>query len=202
MKKIRIYIIAFGFLTLTTNLMGQYIGVYAKKNGEFCFEKPIFTEEDTELNNKLRFADKVFDELKNSIFLTEEYWNGMTFTETELLALKCNYVQDNADGEIDYAKSSENPLPEDFYAIGTKCNSKHCFVYDPKYKEYENWSDFSVVESATIKMMKILHEKVKASKEISDYLLYDYENLNLLYGILKTIKELYNPDEIAIIIAP
>ena len=50
--------------------------------------------------------------------------------------------------------------------------------------------------------MKILHEKVKASEEVSDYLLYDYENLNLLYGILKTIKEMYNPDEIAIIIAP
>ena len=202
MKKIKIYIIALGFLTLTTNVMGQYIGIYAKKNGEFCFEKPIFTEEDTELNNKLRSAEKFFAELKNSISLTEEYWNGMTFTKSELLALKCNYVQDNADSEIDYAKSSENSLPHDFYAIGTKCNSEHCFVYDSKYKQYENWAEFSVVESATIKMMKILHEKVKASQEISDYLLYDYENLNLLYGILKTIKETYKPDQIAIIIAP
>lgn len=182
--------------------MGQYIGVYAKKNGEFCYEKPIFTEEDTELNNKLRSADKLFAELKNKVSLSEEYWNGMSFTETELLALKCNYVQDNADGEIEYAKSSKNPLPKDFYAIGTKCNSEHCFLYDSKYKQYENWANFSVVESATIKMMKILHEKVKASEEVSDYLLYDYENLNLLYGILKTIKEMYNPDEIAIIIAP
>lgn len=202
MKKIKIYLIALGFLTLTTNVMSQYIGIYAKKNGNFCFEKPIFTEEDTELNNKLRSADKLLAELKNSMSLAEEYWNGMAFTESELLALKCNYVQGNADGEIEYAQSSENPLPSDFYAIGTKCNSEHCFVYDSKYKQYENWADFSVVESATIKMMKILHEKVKASLENSDYLLYDYENLNLFYGILKTIKELYKPDEIAIIIAP
>lgn len=202
MKNIRIYIIALGFLTLATNVMGQYIGLYAKKNGEFCFDKPIFTEEDTELNNKLRSADEVFNELKNSVSLSEEYWNGITFTETELLALKCNYVQDNADGKIEYAKSSGNSLPENFFAIGTKCNSKHCFVYDSKYKEYENWAKFSVVESAIVKMMKILHEKIKASHEISDYLLYDYENLNLLYGILKTVKEIYNADEIAIIIAP
>lgn len=48
----------------------------------------------------------------------------MKFTEFELLALKCNYVQDNADGEIEYAKSSEIPLPKDFYAIGTKCTNR------------------------------------------------------------------------------
>jgi len=202
MKKVRIYIIAVGFLTLTTNVMGQYIGVYAKKNGELCFEKPIFTEEDTELNNKLRSAESEYINLKKSISLPEEYWNGMKFTNSELTALKCNYVQDNADGEIEYAKSTQNPLPEDFYAIGTKCNSEHCFVYDSKYENYENWASFSTVESATIKMMKILHEKVKLNNEVNDYLLYDYENLNLLYGILKTLKELYNPDEIAIIIAP
>jgi len=182
--------------------MGQFIGVYAKKNGELCFDKPIFTEEDTELSNKLRSAKALLKELKNAISQTDDYWNGMKFTESELLALKCNYVQDNADGEIEYSKSSQNSLPNDFYAIGTKCNSEHCFVYDSKYEQYENWASFSTVESATIKMMKILHEKVKASEKVSDYLLYDYENLNLLYGILKTIKEIYNPDEIAIIIAP
>lgn len=182
--------------------MGQYIGIYAKKNGEFCFEKPIFTEEDTELNNKLRSAKFLYDDLKNTISLAEEYWNGMKFTKPELLALKCNYVQDNADGEIEYSKSSQNSLPENFYAIGTKCNSEHCFVYDPKYKQYENWAAFSTVENAIVKMMKILHEKVKGTEQVNDYLLYDYENLNLLYGILKTIKELYRPDEIAIIIAP
>ena len=202
MKKIRIYIIVLGILTLSTNVMGQYIGIYAKKNGEFCFGKPIFTEEDTELNNKLRSAEKLFNEMKSTISLTEDYLSRMKFTEPELLALKCNYVQDNADGEIEYSKSSQNPLPSDFYAIGTKCNSEHCFVYDSKYEQYENWATFSTVESATIKMIKILHEKVKATKEVSDYLLYDYENLNLLYGILKTIKEMHNPDEIAIIIAP
>lgn len=67
--------------------------------------------------------------------LSEEYWFGMKFTKPELLALKFNCVQDNAD-------------------------------------------------------------------RISDFLLYDYEDLNMLYGILKSIKELYNPDQIAIIIAP
>ena len=154
------------------------------------------------MNNKLRSAKSQYDNLKNSISLPEEYWNGMEFTDSELTALKCNYVQDNADGEIEYAKSTQNPLPEDFYAIGTKCNSEHCFVYDSKYENYENWASFSTVESATIKMMKILHEKVKSNNEVNDYLLYDYENVNLLYGILKTIKELYSPDEIAIIIAP
>lgn len=182
--------------------MGQYIGIYAKKEGKFCFEQPIFTEEDTELNNKLRSANKQLNLLKSLTQLDEDMWAGMTFTATELKALKCNFVQDNADGEIDYAASSGSELPENFYAIGTKCNSEHCFVYDPKYLKYENWASYNDVESGVIKMMKVMHEQVKSKNEVTDYLLYDFENLNMLYGILRTIKRLYNPDEIAIIIAP
>lgn len=182
--------------------MSQYIGIYAKKNGEFCFEKPIFTEEDTELNNKLRSAQMIFEELKSTTSLSEDASQGMSFTDDELKALKCNYVQDNADSEIEYSKNAQSPLPIDFYAIGTKCNSEHCFVYDSKYKQYENWAKFTIVESAIIKMVKIQRENIKLSDTLSDYMLYDYENLNLLYGILKTIKDLYKPDEVAIIIAP
>lgn len=182
--------------------MGQYIGVYAKKDDQLCFEKPIFTEEDTELNNKLRSAKSEFDELVKTKLLAEEILKGMSFTENEIKALKCNYVQDNADGEIEYSESSGDKLPEDFYAIGVKCNGFHCFVYDPKYLKYENWAKYEDVEGGIIKMMKILHERVKVAQGTSDYLLYDFENVNMLYGILKTIKEIYNPDEVAIIIAP
>ena len=182
--------------------MGQYIGVYAKKDGKLCFEKPIFTEEDTELNNKLRSAKSEFDETVKANSLGEEISKGMAFTENEILALKCNYVQDNADGQIEYSESSGNPLPEDFYAIGVKCNDFHCFVYDSKYSKYENWAKYEDAESGIVKMMKILHERVKFTHEASDNLLYDYENINMLYGILTTIKEIYKPDEVAIIIAP
>jgi len=100
--------------------------------------------------------------------LSEEYWFGMKFTKPELLALKCNFVQDNADGEIENLLSNQNPLPEDYYAIGTKCNSEHCFVYDSKYEQYENWEQFSVVVGA---IMKMFHERIKSSDRISDFLL-------------------------------
>ncbi len=113
-----------------------------------------------------------------------------------------NNVQDNADGEIAYSASSGNPLPEDFYAIDVKCNEMHCFVYDSKYLKHENWAKYENAENGIIKMMKIMHETLKSNIEVSDYMLYDYENINMLYGILRTIKEIYNPDEVAIIIAP
>jgi len=194
------YIIALIFSNF--QLMGQYIGIYAKKNGEFCFEQPFFTEEDTELNNKLRSALNQLNQLKRKIQLDHEHWVAMTFTEGELKALKCNFVQDNADDEIEYATSNSTKLPKDFYAIGTKCNSNHCFVYDPKYSQYENWSSYNDVENGLVKMTKIIHEQIKANEGVTDYLLYDFENLNMLYGILRTVKNLYSPDEIAILIAP
>lgn len=199
--KILISLILLSFIS-TTITMGQYIGVYAKKDGKLCFEKPIFTEEDTELNNKLRSATHQLEELRKIVTLDDAYWRGMTFTTEEAKALKCNFVQDNADGTIEYANSSGTEIPDDFYAIKTKCNDQHCFVYDPEYLEYENWASLSTVENALGKMIKILHERIKATDNVSDYLLYDFENLNMLFGIIATVKDLYQPDEVAIIIAP
>lgn len=192
----------FLLLFSSIQIMSQHLGVYAKKGNELCFEKPIFTEQDSELANTLRAAESFLLGVKSSLDAPNEYLDKLDFSPEEIKALKCNFVQDNADGIIDYASSSGKAVPVDFYAIGVKCNEHHCFVYDAKYLEHENWSSIANLETALYKMIKAMHEKIKADQNVSDYFLYDYENLNMLWGIIKTLRGLYNPDEVALIIAP
>ncbi len=205
------YILILLIISISNNLMGQIIGVYAKKNDTICFKNALFLEEDTDLANRFRNAKSQLESVIKMASITDNgLIGGMTFTEQELKALKCNFVRDNADEDIRYHESSGTDLPKDFYAIGTKVEGENWFMYDDKYLKYENWSTYYTVENAVVKMMKIMHQEIKhhmisdtnLGGDSADYILYDYENLNMLYGLLKSIKITYQPDEIAIIIAP
>ena len=185
--------------------MGQIIGLLARKNGELCFNEPIFTREDDTLISIFMEAKEYVSEFINERDLNERLKGSLTLNEQELESLMLNWVLENSDIEdkINYHLSISQPVPENFKAICLIDDEEGKMIYDDKFEEFENWHRTKIIKSAVFKLSKILH--IKLDNDIINksggrgYILYDFENLLILEGILKTIEKIYSPDEFALV---
>lgn len=188
--------------------MGQIFGIYAKKEEDLISELPLKTEEESlySLANIFKSANEYINRILKDADLEQERKDWLQLNEEEELALKYNNIQDFADEEIEYKESMNQPLEKDFYAIGMAYNSDIGeIVYSDEYKKYENWSETAVLSEAMIKIKEVLFEDVKItieSKNDSEYIKRAYDNINVLIGIVKTLKSLKKVDKVALVYGP
>lgn len=188
--------------------MGQALGVFAKNENTILNEVPIYAEEESHYslaNIFLNPKDYVSSILQKST-LDEAGKKWLELNDDEVKALLFNNVQDFADDVIANKNSITKPIPKNFRAIKMKYEpSKEAIVYSPEYSEFENWSGINTSLDAISKIKHVLYEDLKLSiqnGEDEDYKKYSYNNILMLFSIIRTFKRKEGADEIALIYAP
>ncbi len=185
------------------------LGIYIKKNDKVEFSQPIYAEEHSELASWLTDGNLFVENHIKKTFPPENIINGLRLSDKEQKALIPNNFQEAADETLLYYQSMEEKPPESFYAIASGIKPDGEYGYLDKYSEYENWSDIDVLMDSIIKITKVIERTIKiefSKPEIDDFykdnILRNLMILNMLIGILKSLKQTHNPDFVALINAP
>lgn len=188
--------------------MGAIFGIFAKKENKLINEVPIYAEEESHfsLANIFLVSKKYVEGTLMDAKLEEARKNWLKISDEEEKALIYNNVQDNADEEIRYKKSINEPLPENFRAIKMKYEpTKGEIIFSSGYDEHENWAKVKTMLEALYKIKEVLFEDLKLSIQNNESIEDKkscLDNIQILYSTVKLLKQREGADEIALIYAP
>ncbi|MEM7368353.1 MAG: hypothetical protein AAF587_07095 [Bacteroidota bacterium] len=188
--------------------MGQVLGVVAQSEGVFVSKSPIYAEEESQfsLANIFNYAGSFTATILEHSEMDERMRGYLSLTKEELQALKYNNILDLAHDGLEHYEVMEEEPPADFHAIDFFDDEiSEGLMYSSKLEKQENWSSLTTLLNALSKMQALLfdyvRQKLKMEEEIDD-LKYSMDNNSLLIGILHSLKQLYEIERVALVLAP
>jgi len=179
--------------------MGMHLGIYYKTKDGKKSNYPIQAESHDELGGWLRYADTYIENHITKTNPEERLIVGLKLTEKEAKAIKPNYFQAVEYGTFDYYKGAD--LPEHFFAIYNEDDKNDKNI---KYEVYENWTSISTLSDGLIKVMKVYERQILINSQLENkeqfikLRLRELMNINMILGILKTIRITIDPENVAL----
>lgn len=193
---------------LTNKIVGQIFGIFAKSKGTLIKDTPIKADEESHYSLASIFADcdNYIQKVLSSSRIEQARKEWLKLIPEEEKALKFNNIEDFADEEIEYQKSINESLNPNFFAIGmTYDDQRQEIIYSKKYQSIENWPKTDHLLDALYKIKEVLFEDLKMtieSKVESDDKRLTFENIQILLTTVRTLKELSDIDEVALVYGP